>query len=357
MMHVLCWVICGLIFALVALLGWAKWASFEPEPVQRAEIVSGGGAPVLQAGQRLKVLSWNIQFLAGKGHVFFFDVPGNKGPEERPDREDIERTLPEVVRIIQEENPDVILLQEVDDGAARTYGDDQLARILALLPKSYGEHASAYYWKMPYVPHPRIRGSVGMKLTALSKYKMKSAIRYALPQAVHPPIVRWFQFRRALLEVRLPVEGGKDLVLMDSHLEAFMQDGIVKKQEMDFLDQHLATLDSLPWIMGADMNLLPPGFYDRIPQEEQVWFHPNIDVGSLYARYGALPTLGMLNGPDSSSSLTHFPNRPGATGLDKTIDFLFHSRLLELDSFRVRQEDCLKISDHMPLIAVFRLPE
>lgn len=355
--RMLAYVLLAVVLCLLGAIAWGWAMSFEPKPVEPVAVVSASDAPKLKAGQSLKVLSWNIQFLAGKGHVFFFDLPGNKGSEEWPAREDIERTLPEVVRIIQEENPDVILLQEVDDGAARTYGDDQLERILALLSKEYSQHTSAFYWKMPYVPHPRIHGSVGMKLSVISKYKLVSGMRYSLPQAPHPPIVRWFQFRRAMLEVRLPMEGGKDLVLMNSHLDAFLQDGLVKKQEVEFLDQHFASLDSTLWFFGGDMNLLPPGFYDRVPAEERAWFKPGVDVGPLYQKYGALPTLGMLNGPDSLLARTHFPNRPNAKGLDKTIDFMFYSRMLALDSFRIRQEDCMRISDHMPLIAVFRLPQ
>ncbi len=351
------WSVVIVVLLMGGLLALAWAVNFSPNAVEPVKVENLGDAPLLRKGQALKVLSWNIQFLAGKGHVFFFDIPGNKGPDEKPLREDIERILPEVVRVIQDENPDVILLQEVDDGAARTYGDDQLQRILALLPKSYSQHASAYYWKMPYVPHPRIHGSVGMKLTVISKYKIESATRYSLPQAPHPPVVRWFQFRRAMLEVTMPVEGGKPLKIMDSHLDAFLQDGKVKEQEIEFLDRHFAEVDSSLWIFGADMNLLPPDFYNRIPEEERAWFKPNIDAGPLYKKYAGLPSLGMLNGPDSLQYQTHFPNRPDAKGLDKTIDFLFHSRMLAVDSFRVRQDDCMKISDHMPLVAVFRLPE
>jgi len=335
--------------------GWA--VSFEPKPVSVVPVISDAEAPKLKVGQSLKVLSWNIQFLAGKGHVFFFDLPGNKGPDEMPSQADIERTLPEVVRIIKDENPDVILLQEVDEGARRTYHQDQLQRILALLPKEYSQNTSAYYWKMPFVPHPRILGSVGMKLSIISRYKINSALRYSLPQAPYPPVARWFQFRRAMLEARLAVEDGSELVVMDAHLDAFIKTSELKKQETAFLAKRFAALDSLhtPWIFGADMNMLPPGFYARTPKAEQYWFRPDADAGPLYASFNALPTLAGLTGPDSLRNRTHFPNRPDATGLDKTIDFMFYANSIAVDSFTVRQDDCLKISDHMPIIARFRL--
>jgi len=56
---------------------------------------------------------------------------------------------------------DVVLLQEIDDGAARTDYNDQLARLLPLLPPEYVCHTTAFYWKAAYVPHPRIHGGAG----------------------------------------------------------------------------------------------------------------------------------------------------------------------------------------------------
>lgn len=143
---------------------------------------------------------------------------------------------------------------------------------------------------------------------------------------------------------------------MNSHLEPFIQDGSVKKQEIDFLKNHFLGLDSTPWIFGADMNMLPPGFFDQLPAHEQIWYQPEVDVGPLYDMFPTLPTLGGLTGSDFLLNRSHYPNRPLATGLDKTIDFIFHSPLLQVDSFHIRQNDCLHISDHMPLIARFTLP-
>ena len=97
--------------------------------------------------------------------MFFYDLPGGKGPDKRPSKEDIAATLNEVARVIREENPDIILLQEVDDNARRTDYQDQLALLLELIPADYKFHASAFYWQSPFVPHPKIMGKVGMKLS------------------------------------------------------------------------------------------------------------------------------------------------------------------------------------------------
>jgi len=130
--------------------------------------------------------------MAGKNYVFFYDLLDNSGPDGRPSPEDIAKTLKEVARIIQDENPDVILLQEVDDGAKRTDYEDQLASLLPLLPKEYACYASAFYWKASFVPHPRIMGAAGMKLSTISKYKMTEAVRHQLALIPADPLTQQF---------------------------------------------------------------------------------------------------------------------------------------------------------------------
>ncbi|MEK1942142.1 MAG: endonuclease/exonuclease/phosphatase family protein, partial [Pseudomonas sp.] len=62
-------------------------------------------------------------------------------------------------------------------------------------------------------------------------------------------------------------------------------------------------------------------------------------------------------GPDQAAWYTHYPNDPQASGPDRTLDYLFHSPMLARVAANVRQVDTLRISDHLPLIARFLLPE
>jgi len=117
--------------------------SYHPKPVERLAVLGATNAPVLQPGQRLRVLTWNVQYMAGKNHCFFYEG----GRDERPSPAEIEATLAGVARVIREENPDVVMLQEVDDGSRRTDSMDQVARLLALLPAEYTQHVSAFYHK------------------------------------------------------------------------------------------------------------------------------------------------------------------------------------------------------------------
>jgi len=120
--------------ALITLLvsGGVYLTTFHPDAIEDEAIISSAVAPKLRPGQQLKILSWNLQFLAGRprpGNNFFFDG----GSDPWPSLQTVMANARAVANIIRQEDPDVILLQELDDGAERTHFKDQLQLILSLV--------------------------------------------------------------------------------------------------------------------------------------------------------------------------------------------------------------------------------
>jgi endonuclease/exonuclease/phosphatase family metal-dependent hydrolase len=344
--------------AVVLLLVALVWAiTFHPRDGQFETIFCDANAPTLKPGQTLKVLSWNVQFMAGKGYLFFFEMPNDAGPDERPSPADIARTTDEVARVIKEEDPDIVLLQEVDEGAKRTDYADQLRVLLSKLSPAYRCHTSTFYWKARFVPHRRIMGSVGMKLSTISKYRVTASIRHTLTTVPHNLLVGQFHPKRAILETRLPVEGGKDLVVLNLHLDAFSRGTEVMARQVEGVDAVLTDLSQQDYqfVAGGDFNLLPPGQWGRLPAAEAAAYRRDTEIAPLYAKYQMVPSLTNLNGPTARDWLTHFPNTPGVTGLDRTIDYLVLSPKLPVLDSHVRQHDTQQISDHIPVVAVLQL--
>ncbi len=350
-----------LLVLVVVLAAAIRLTTFHP-PAEAAEAVTcPDDAPVLEPGGSVTVLNWNVQYFAGKDYVFWYDLLDGSGPDERPSAAAIDETLDEVARVILEVEPDVVLLQEVDDGADRTDGEDQLAELLQRLPTTAGYvcHASATYWDAAFVPHPRIMGSVGMKLSTVSRWALDDATRYQLAQMPSDLLTRQFDIRRAILETRLPITGGEDLVLLNTHLDAFAQGTDTMEQQVAQTRQLLDELTAAetPWVLGGDMNLLPPGDqYEQLGPAQQDYYAPDSELAVLTDTYASVPSLEEANGPDAARWFTHWPNDPAVDGPDRTIDFLFHSPLLELGDHTVRQDDTLQVSDHLPVIATYELP-
>ena len=352
-------ILIGLVAVIVLLVAAVWLTTFHPRSVRAEAVSCPENAPTLEAGQSLEVMSWNVQYMAGKGYVFWYDLFDESGPDERPSSASITATFEEVARVIADESPDVILLQEVDDGASRTDGEDQLERLLGMLPDDYACSVSAPYWKALFVPHPRIMGSAGMKLSTVSRYRIDEATRHQLPIMPSDPLTQQFNFRRAILEVRLPVEGGADFVVLNTHLDAFAQGTDTMQQQVALANGLIDDLNAAgnPWVFGGDFNLLPPGVqFENLPPDQREYYEVDSELSVLTGAYPSVPSLEEANGADASVWFTHYPNDPAVAEPDRTIDLLFFDPILELGEHFVRSNDTLLISDHLPVVASLSLP-
>lgn len=354
------WLTISLLTLFLLFTAWAYLSTMQPAKQAKMPISQSAEMPTLEAGQSLKILSWNVQYMAGKNYVFFYDKLDGSGPDERPSSGDIKQTLQEVARVIIEQDPDIVLLQEVDENAKRTDYQDQLEALLLLLPEHYRAHTSAWYWQAAFVPHPRIMGRVGMKLSVISKYKMRQAWRYQLALIPQNWYMQQFNIKRALQEVRFPVRGGQDISIFNTHLSAFSQNTNTLERQVEQVYQQLKASENKGrnFIIGGDFNLLPnDAAYKRLGKVEQAYYNPETELKKLLRAYPSVPSQATMQSQDYAKHYTMFPNGSSGKSPDRTIDYLFYSPRLELGTHEVLQENTLHISDHLPIVAEFRLPK
>lgn len=313
-----------------------------------------------QGSKALKVMSFNVQYMAGKNYVFFYDVEG--GPDSKPSKADTEITLDRVAEIIEDENPDVVMLQEVNDEYdSRTYFVDQAAALQQRLgSQAYPCQVSARYWQAGLVLHPNVLGAVSMNLVTLSRYPIAQARRHQLPQMENDPLTTRFYFQRALLESWLATESGKPIALLNTHFDAWGEgSGLMQKQ----VGTSLSVIDSLerqsiPWILGGDLNLLPDDEnrqWTRLTKVHGQGFDEQTAVAAFSDRFREIPSIEDLTGDHPEQWYTHFPNDPSVSSPDRTLDYLFYSDQWTLKKAYVRNRDTLDVSDHLPVIGVFGL--
>ena len=168
------------LFFLAAMLALLVWSiTFHPPALQAEVVVNQAAVATLKSGQQVKILSWNVQYMSGKNYEFWYDSINGDGPDIRAKRTDIEQTFKQVAQLIIEQNPDVILLQELHDNAKRTDYEDQLQRLLALLPAEYNNYSEAFYWQASFVPLPQIMSVTGHTHVASVKPYMKNTFASA----------------------------------------------------------------------------------------------------------------------------------------------------------------------------------
>ena len=341
---------CALLWLLANQLGW------QPAPREALPVACRGPATPLVPGQTLKVMSWNIQYLAGKRYVFWYDE--GRGEDTRPTEQDLAFNLDEVARVIRAATPDIVLLQEVDTNAKASAYQDQLALLRERLVDLYPCAVQAYDWKADFVPDWHVFGSAGRGLATLSRYPIKQAERLALPSEADTALTRLLQPQQAVLASYLPLRDGGHLAVLNTHLAPYTAGSDVQRQQVQHLSDLLDTLESqgTPWLLGGDFNLLPLGQYRRLGPEQRQHYAADSDLHLLWDKYPMIPTNNEAGGIDRAHWLTHYPNDPGLNGPDRTVDYLFYSPKIKRVEARVRQDDTLRISDHLPVIARFLLP-
>lgn len=349
-----------LILLLIALLLGLSIHSltWRPDALQTLPVSCSAEAPTLVPGQALKVMSWNVQYLAGKRYVFWYDLPDGSGPDERPTAEDMAFTLDEVARVIRDEKPDIVLLQELHDGAKASDYQDQLALLEERLTDIYPCSTRAFDWKADFVPDRHIFGSVGSTLATLSRYRIEHAERRQLPVTENNLLSRQFQPKRALLVSYLPLSDKGQLAVINTHLDAFKRGYDTQEQQVQASAALLDDFEKLgtPWLIGGDFNLLPLGQYLRLAQNQRQQYDADSPLHLLWDKYPMIPSNQESGGQARADWLTAYPNDPSVEGPDRTLDYLFHSPRLKRVEARVRQDDTLRISDHLPLVARFLLP-
>jgi endonuclease/exonuclease/phosphatase family metal-dependent hydrolase len=343
-------IVTGLAGAMVYSLTW------RPDAREVLPVSCSTQAPLLAPGQALKVMTWNVQYLAGKRYVFWNDQAA--GTDEAPTADDMAFSLDEVARVIRDEQPDVVLLQELDDGAKASDYQNQLKLLQERVADLYPCSAHAFDWKADFIPDPHIFGSVGRQLATLSRYEIEHAERLQLPVSQVNLISRQFKPKDALLLTYLPLSDGGQMAILNTHLDRATQPDDTLQTQISAVTKVLDKFESrgTPWLIGGDFNLLPLGQYQRLPSEQRTPYSADSALHVLWDKYPMIPTNNEASGIDRARWLTHYPNDPGVSGPDRTVDYLFYSPRIKRVKARVRQDDTLRISDHLPVIARFLLP-
>lgn len=339
--------LCGAGVALI------RGATFHPPWIQDLRVEGSDSAPTLVPGAPLTVLVWNLQYGASRKHHFFYDG----GDAVSVPESDVRETVAAIAAVLADQDADLLLLQEIDRDSARTRRIDELAELLAALP--YPAWVATPYHKVAYVPHPpgNHLGRVDMALGTLSRVRIDGATRIQLPLLREPFYRRAFNLKRAVLETTIPLAGDRPpLVALNTHLSAFsFGDGTLEAQ-IRRIDERLTELDEAgsPWILGGDFNLLPPGDDpSRLGQDAGYYADDNNPIEILFdgGRRSVFPVSSLMD--PAGLARTYLPY--GAETPDRTLDYLFVSDGIEVLSASV-VDDCLTISDHLPLRVEIVIP-
>ena len=340
----------GLTLALALLLALVYGLAWQPAARETATVSCEAQAPTLQPGQALKVMTWNVQYLAGKRPLMQqVQATGAGAPKRLGDRA---MPLEEVVRVLREEQADVVLLQELQDGAS----PDQLAQLQARLGELYPCRSQAFYRRAGLIADPWTLDSADQKLGTLSRYRIERAERLQLPRRPANPLQRPFNPQRALLVSYLPVRGGGQLAAINTQLDSFALADDTQQRQLTMATRLLERLqhDGTPWLLGGDFQLSPPG--QRLAPAHGSRPFAARELTRLARHFPMIPSPEQASGPQQAAWYSHVPSARPLPAAGRTLDYLLHSPRLTLLDAKVRQHDTQAIADHLPLGARLLLP-
>jgi len=313
--------------------------------------------------EELLVLNYNIKYGGGR-LVFFWECDGDRFNMKASE---VEQHLDAIVDFINQIQPDILLLQEVDRLSLRSAYIDQVQYILDRTHLNYGAYASQH--RADFLPSDGM-GKLDFGNATLSRWPIREAQRHALPLIdAHPGYYRYFYLKRHILDATVELPGIDAFHVVNTHLEAFSDDG-TKKEQIDQLHAHFSRLgeDAL-WVGGGDLNSLPPGsltlkgFADDCVSGEQRFAGDDYSneedwIANYFSDFESLMPLEDYQADNSKWS--SYSGDPDA-GWTRTLDYLFSNASWIAGEGMVMQSkdqggfETIHLSDHAPVRGVLEL--
>ncbi len=197
----------------------------------------------LKTGETYTAVTYNIGFGAyGPDYSFFMDTgemadgtatAGKYG--KAVSRESVEGNTKGAASELEKLKADFILLQEVDVDADRSFHINQLELLKSRFSDYGNVFANNFHSAYLFYPFSDPHGAVEAGLLNLSRYEIGEAERRSYP-VDDSFVTKFTDLDRCFAVMRLPVEDGKELVLINSHMSAYDEGGRIRARQLDMLN-------------------------------------------------------------------------------------------------------------------------
>lgn len=221
-------------------------------PDMQALPVSQAAEGALEVGSAYTLVTWNLGFGAYSDDFSFFMDGGERA--RAFSREAVEQNTDAMIARMRALSPDMLVLQEVDLDADRSWHVDQRERIEAAFPDMSAcfalNYDSPYLFYPLYEPIGRSRSGI----LTLSAARMESGVRRSLP--LEAGLSRLTDLDRCYSVCYFPLANGRTLCLYNLHLSAYTSDGSISTQQAQLLLSDMAAQYALGnyALAGGDFN-------------------------------------------------------------------------------------------------------
>jgi endonuclease/exonuclease/phosphatase family metal-dependent hydrolase len=315
---------------------------YVPLSTEELEVTRDASKAYVRLDNEMSVMTWNIGYCGlGEGSDFFMDG----GSSVRSASQDtVVKYMLGVKEVLRDNDPDLIMLQEVDSNSSRTYSIDERDYLTA------GESVYALNYSCVFVPYPIPPiGRVNSGLYTTTDLYIDTAERISLPCPFKWPVSA-ANLKRCLLVSYMPIKDStKQLVLVNLHLEAYDngEGKIAQTQQLrEFIEYEYKKGNYV--IAGGDFNQIFPGGLEAYPNTHSDLWEPGTLEESIlpsddwqFAYDLSTPSCRLLNqpyDPDDTENTQYY-----------VIDGFILSPNVELKSVQTLDEG-FENSDHNPVL-------
>jgi endonuclease/exonuclease/phosphatase family metal-dependent hydrolase len=232
-----------LIIAFVIFFFWASSSTLDKS--EYAKLIEVDNHKVPENDSIFSIVTYNIGYLSGMTNNLAVESP------KKLFNDNLDKVISEVKKV----NPDIMAFQEIDFDASRSYNINQEEEISKL---GFNYRAQTINWDERYLPFPywpisMHYGKVVSGQSIISKYPLKEQQRIVLQRVADAPFHRDAFYLERLAQVVKVVLNGKEVVLINIHLEAFD-----KQTRVNQFEEVLAIFNTYkndyPTILLGDFN-------------------------------------------------------------------------------------------------------
>jgi endonuclease/exonuclease/phosphatase family metal-dependent hydrolase len=328
----------------IGLIAYAVISDYKPG--EKVTIATNEAPAAMSDTSELTFMTWNIGYCGLDREMDFFYDGGTKVFTPR------DKCLGNLAAIenfvMKNDSIDFIFMQEIDKSSKRSYQINEYDSLSARLGSHKGFFAKNYDVFFVPVPPASPMGKVLSGLAIFSKMVPSSSVRYSFPGEYGFP-KQLFMLDRCFLVNRYPLSGGRELVIINTHNEAFDK-GNIRKAQMAYLKEFILHeyKNNNYVITGGDWNQTPPEFRSSFAGNRT-------DTTNMVIQTGFLPEEWKWvydnTNPSERSVVTAYD---ASTTPTTVIDFFLLSPNIEAMSVRCINLD-FENSDHNPVIIKVKL--
>lgn len=224
-------------------------------PDQSKLELSNNQKTLLAHSKPFTITTFNMGYAGlDEGEDFFADGGYNSSCRSK---EQVLINLENITNTLKDLDSDFLFIQEIDRRAKRSHDVEQyesLKKDLSQYGSSFAYNYTAIWVPIP-LTHPMGYAEAGMSI--FSKYNTSESTRHQLQGQESWPI-KLFELDRCFIENRVPLDNGKELILINLHLSAYDKGGKLRAKQAEHLVQYMKDnyKEGNYIVLGGDWNQL-----------------------------------------------------------------------------------------------------